>query len=224
MELTAILLARTLAFFDTADVIPRKGLFPPELVKGLVQLCNFQKFPKAFEEWGSADGAIFEVGKLGETTIRRLIIYNACVQVETFDSTAESRRLIDVILGWARENFDISYQGESSVRNWAYISDVSFRSDVPLLLTGPIERLSRRITEEMSKILEAETVYQPAGFNIGHDPLLRRYGRAPFSIQRRAEALYTDNKYFSEAPLPTDVHLELLEQYERDVAQMLNVR
>jgi hypothetical protein len=189
-----------------------------------VHYCNFQKFPKTLDEWSSPDGAIFEAGKLGDTAIRRLIIYNASVQVETVASTTESRRLIDVVLGWARENFDISYQGDSSVRSWAYISDVTFRSDVPLLMTGPMERLSRRITEEMSEILEAETVYQPAGFSISHDPLLRKYGRAPFTIQRRAEALYTDNKYFSEAPLPTDVHLELLEQYERDVAQMLNVR
>jgi len=91
-------------------------------------------------------------------------------------------------------------------------------------MTGPIERLAKGVSGEISKILGEEIVYEPHGFNVGHDPLLRKYGRAAFSIHHSVEVPLSDNRYFSEAPLPTETHLELLAQYEMDVAQMLNVR
>lgn len=223
MELSAILLARVIAFFETVDLTPRNSIFFPELVTELVRHCNFQKFPTTLEEWSNTEGAQFNVGKLEKTVIDKLIVYNNGVQIETRAGTTESKRILEEILGWAREKFGIVY-GPQTVREWAYVSNLTFCSDVPLLMTGPIERLARGITAEMSKILGQETVYQPTGFNVGHDQLLRKYSRAFFNIQRRAEVPLTSNKYYSESPLPTDIHLELLAQYEKDVAQMLNVR
>jgi len=212
-----------LGFFETADVMPRHGIFFPELVKELVQRYNFQKFPSTLDEWSSSDGAQFLVGKIDETVIDRLIVYNNGLQVETHAGTAESKRILEELLGWARDKFGIAYAPDT-VREWGYVSNLTFRSDVPLLMTGPIERLTRAISAEVAKIFPHETVYQPTGFSIGHDALLRKYSRASFTLQRRAEVPLTDNKYFSESPLPTDIHLELLAQYEKDVAQMLNVR
>lgn len=223
MELSAILLARVIGFFETADIAPRHGIFFPELVKGLVQHCNFQKFPTTFDEWSSPEGAQFIVGKLDKTVIDKLIVYNNGLQVETRNGTSESKRILEAILVWARDKFGTLY-GPETVKRWAYVSDLTFQSNVPLLMTGPIQRLAKGISGALSKIVNEETVYEPLGFNIGHDPLLRKYGRAAFSIQRRAEVPFTDNRYFSEAPLPTEIHLDLLAQYEEDVAQMLNVR
>jgi hypothetical protein len=223
VEVAAILLARVLAFFETADVTVRKGIFIPELSKALAQHCTFQKSPKTLEEWNTADGALFEMGKLGNTVLKKVILYNNGIQVDTVAGTTESKRVLEELLYWVRDEFGITY-GPDTVREWGYVSDVTFHTRVPILMTGPIERLTRGINAEISKILPQETIYQPAGISIGHDPLLRKYARAPFTIHRRAEVAWTENKYFSEAPLPTDIHLELLAQYERDVAQMLNVR
>jgi hypothetical protein len=39
---------------------------------------------------------------------------------------------------------------------------------------------------------------------------------AAFTIQRRGQTPFEENKYFSEAPLPTDIHINLLEQFEAD--------
>jgi hypothetical protein len=223
VELSAILLARVLSFFELVDVTPRSGIFFPDLVKELVQHCNFQKFPASLDEWNNPEGAQFLVGRLGKTVIDRFIVYNNGVQVETHAGTEESKRILEELLVWSRDKFGIAYQS-ASVRRWAYVSGVTFRSDVPLLVTGPIERLARGITTEISRVLGEETVYQPTGFNVGHDLLLRKYPRAAFTLQRRAEVPLSDNKYFSEAPLPTEVHLALLAQYEKDVDEMLNPR
>jgi hypothetical protein len=212
-----------LAFVDVSDFSPRGGLFFPEVVKELVQHCSFQKFPGSLDEWKSEEGGQFLVGKLGKTVIEKMVLYNNGILVETRSGTSDSARVVEEVLDWAQGKFAMAC-GREAIKRWAYVNDVSFYSDVPLLMTGPIERLARNISAEMSKVLGQETVYEPTGFNIGHDPLLKKYSSAQFTIHRRAEVPFAENKYFSEAPLPTEVHLDLLAQYEKDVAQMLNVR
>jgi hypothetical protein len=224
MEITAILLSRALGFVETADLRPREGLFFPDVAKELVQHCNFQKFPRTFEEGpGSDDGAQFFAGKWNKVVIEKLVFYNDGLLVDTRSGTAESKRIIEELLVWAREKLR-TIAGPEIVREWAYVSNLTFRSDVPLLVTGPIERLAKSITTEISKDTRRETVYEPTGFNIAHDQLLRKHARASFTLQRRAGIPLSDNRYYSEAPLPTETHIALLEQYERDVAEMLNPR
>jgi hypothetical protein len=50
--------------------------------------------------------------------------------------------------------------------------------------------------------------------------MARSHGIAPFVITHRAESRYSENKYFSEAPLPTDMHIEFLEEFEAGVKQL----
>jgi hypothetical protein len=40
---------------------------------------------------------------------------------------------------------------------------------------------------------------------------------AKFTIERRADAPFADELYFSSAPLHTDVHLDLVEKFERSL-------
>lgn len=222
MEVTAILLARVLAFFETGELQTHGNLFFPDLVKSLVQRCSFQKFPVTLDNWRSDQGAVFEVGKWGNTVVDKLIIYSNGLQVETAVSTSESKRIIEELLVWSRDEFGSRY--DPSIRiDWGYVSSFVIRSDVPLLYTSPLEKLSRRITAEISGILGQETPYHPTGFSIGHDPLMRKHGRASFTLQRRADVPFSENKYFTESPLPTEIHMSLLEQYEKDVAEMLNL-
>jgi hypothetical protein len=71
----------------------------------------------------------------------------------------------------------------------------------------------------LSDIWQEPVRFVPTGITLGHDPTARKYGIASFSIQRRAEARFSDNKYFSEAPLPTDIHLKLLTEFEADISR-----
>jgi hypothetical protein len=48
----------------------------------------------------------------------------------------------------------------------------------------------------------------------------RKYQIAPFSIARRAEARFSEDKYYSEAPLPTDMHISLLEEFEESIKRI----
>jgi hypothetical protein len=53
---------------------------------------------------------------------------------------------------------------------------------------------------------------------VDYDQLERKHALGRFSIQRRDNTPFSENKYFSDAPLPTDVHIRLLEEFETAIS------
>jgi hypothetical protein len=218
MQLSAILLARVIAFFEVADITPHGGLFFPDIVKELVQRFSFQKYPRTLDEWNDSGGSQFRGGKLGSIAIDTLILFNNGIQVDTHADTTESKNIIEQTLEWGNDKFGLSYKS-GIIKRWAYVSDLTFTSDVPILSNRPVDNLAERTTRAISDILGHPSVYVPTTLYVGHDPLTMKHGRASFRIERKIDFPFSDNRYFSEAPLPTDMHISLLEQYEKDVAE-----
>ncbi len=124
------------------------------------------------------------------------------------------------MLAWGAEKFGINYRS-GMLKQFAYVSDLSFYSDVPLLnISPPLTRLAAKTSEALSGIWQEPVRYEPMVLTVGHDPMVRKYGIAPFTITRRAEARFSEKKYFSEAPLPTDLHLSLLGEFEGEIKRL----
>jgi hypothetical protein len=223
VQLSAIMQARAIAFFEVADITPRNGLFFPELVKELVQRFNFQKYPHTLDEWQDTGGAQFGHGKLGTIAVDKLVLFNNGIQVDTHAGTAESKRIIEETLDWAREKFSLAY-APGMIKRWAYVSDLTFYTGVPILSTPALDNLAESASKALSGILGEAVMYEPTTQTVGHDPLTLKYGRAGFTIQRRLDVPFRENKYFSESPLPTEIHLDLLRKFEADVQAMQTVR
>jgi hypothetical protein len=217
MRLSAILLARVLAFVETSDLNPRGKTFFPDLVQEAVQRYRFQKFPQALEDFDETKGVELAEGKSGDDTIQKLTIFNTVLVLETRSNTEDSKRILEEMLVWGKEKFGLNYN-PGMIRRFAYVSDVTFYSDVPLMKAiRPLQRLAEKTGEAVSSVWREPIKYEPLVLTIGHDPTSRKNPIAPFTIQRRAEARFEENKYFSEAPLSTDDHLALLEQFEADM-------
>ena len=99
---------------------------------------------------------------------------------------------------------------------------MTFYSEVPLLGVAcqPLINLAAKTSDALSEIWQEPVQYYPANLAVGHDPMARKNGIAPFSITHRAEARYSENKYFSEAPLPTDMHIAFLEEFEAGIKRL----
>lgn len=221
MKLSAVILARVLAYVESFDLNPRGRAYYPDIARALVERYNFQKSPQSLEDFNEAKGVEFHEGLAGSSVIQKLVIWDSLLVLETRSSTDDSKRILGEMLTWGTEKFGLNYHA-GMIKHFAYISDLSFYSDVPLLSLNPATtNLASRTSQALAEIWQESIHYEPAELRIGHDPTVRKYGIAPFSISRRAEAKFSENKYFSEAPLPTDMHLALLEQYEKDVAGML---
>jgi hypothetical protein len=224
VRLSAVILARTLAFVEVFDLSPQGKVFFPDLVKGLVDRYKFQKFPTKWEDFDIAKaGIIFESGKIGGKVIQKFTIFDTLLVVETRSNTTDSKEIIEEMLSWAAGKYGISY-GPGSIKHNGYVSGISFYSDVPILAVNPmLNFLAAKMSAALSDIWQEPIHYETVGIGVGHDPGTRKFPIAQFTVTRREAAKFSENKYYSEAPLPTDLHLSLLEEYESGVRIAMEV-
>lgn len=220
MKLSAVILAKTLAYIEIADLNATGKLFYPEVVKAIAERYRFERLPKIEER--DEKGLIFEEGKIGNKVISKLTIFQALIVLETRSNTSDSKQLIEELLLWSAAKFDLTYN-PNSIKRYAYISDLTFYSDVPLLGAAckPLLELASKTSAALTEIWQEPVQYYPANIAIGHDPMTRSHSIAPFVITHRAESRFSENKYFSEAPLPTDMHISFLEEFEAGIKRLL---
>ncbi len=222
MQLSAIVLARALAFVETFDLAPQGRVFFPDVARELVQRYGFLKFPKELNDFDEQKGVEFVEGKLKDTVIEKLVIYNNGILLDTRANTETSRALIEETLLWAKSKFGLVYE-PGMIKRVAYVSNVTFYSDVPLNALNPaLQKLADRVSGAVSELQKENIEYQTSSLSIAHDPLKRKYPLAVFSIQPRTETPFSEHKFFSEAPLPTDLHIKFLEEFEADVISSLS--
>ena len=112
MELSAILLARTLAFIEIYDLDLKGKLFPPDFIRAVAERYKFQRLPKPEER--EKEGFIFEEGKFGGKAIVKLTIYDALIKLETRSNTSDSKQLIEEMLSWGpRNSTSVTIQDQS---------------------------------------------------------------------------------------------------------------
>ncbi len=159
-----------------------------------------------------------KTGRVGDKVIDVLKLFDGLVQVETHSNTSDSEKITEELLQWANKTFGLRLE-VGMIRHWAYVNDVTFQADIPLLETAcsPLTKVAAQASRSLSEIWHENIEYQPIILSVGHNPGLRAHGIAPFTIQRRTETRFSENIYFSESPLPTDVHIKLLEEFEAGV-------
>lgn len=217
MRQSAVILARVLGFIELGDLISGSKMSVSELVRKLAEQYSFEKIPTSFEQLDPGKGIHFFEGVSGSIPIKEFIIYDTLLVLETRISTEASKYILEEILLWGAKDLGLNYKA-NSINRFGYISDVTFFSDAPLLDVPPaIAKIAARATRELTEIWKEPVKYEPLNYSVGHDPTTRKYGIAPFTIIHRAESRFSENKYFSEAPLPTDIHWEMLEEYEKDI-------
>jgi hypothetical protein len=223
LELSSVILARVLGFIETYDLDQRGKVFNPDFVEEVVRRYKFQKFPKTVEEFDEVKGVVFEDGKIGNKVIQKFTIFNSVLVLDTRSSTNDAKQILEELLVWGAAKFGLNYK-HGDIKRFAYVSDVTFYSDVPLLgaACAPLLDLAAKTGAAVTEMWQEPIVYSPINLAVGHDPLTRKNGIAAFTITRRAETKFSDNKYFSESPLPTDMHLAFLEEFEAGIKLLLD--
>lgn len=214
MKLSAVLLARYYGLIQIDDLNPDGTVYYPEVVSALVERYGFMKFPKTLEEFDGSKGIEFVGGKAGKYAIEKMVIYNSGIYVDTLANTTVSEAIWYDLMQWAVGKLGLAFRREM-VSRAAYVSHVTFHSDVPVLAVNPmLSKFAKRVSDEVRANFKEDLEFEPTTVNISFDTLSTKFGVANFSVQRREGVAFWENKYFSSAPLKTDVHLELLEEWE----------
>jgi hypothetical protein len=222
MKVTAILKARAVALIYIDELNLQGKLRFPDIVAPLVKEYGFLAYPTKLEDFDPEKGIKFGSGKSDDKVIDLLDFYSGIITLETLSATSDSRDILEGMLKWGAKNLGLTYT-EGMVRHWAYISQISFSSDFPLLssLSRPLQNLAQKTGDAVSGFFAETLPYEIKNVNVGHDPLIRSSVIAGLTIEHRANAAFGENLFFSEAPLPTDLHIKFLNELERDVLESM---
>jgi hypothetical protein len=217
MQLASVPLARVLGYIEGTELNPRGSVFFPELIDRIAERLEFQKYPHTVEEMNEEKGVEFLEGRWNGVNVNKFVIFTGALIVETSTSTADSERILEEALVWAASEVGLNYK-PGMIKRKQYISDLVFYSDIQMLAVHPaFDNLQKAVTDAGERYLWQRREYALSHFALDFDHTLTPLISAPFSIQRRGNALFSDNKYFSEAPFPTDVHIKIVEQLEADL-------
>jgi hypothetical protein len=215
MRLASVVLARIYGMMPIEDLNPNGAVYYPEVVEWLKHRFNFLKFPTKLEDFDESKGIEFGAGRAGDATIEKLVILNSGIYLDTLASTDVSERILNETLTAAVGDLGIFYE-EGMIKRKAYISQLAFYSDAPIMLIHPVFiRAAAIVSKEVEQNFGKSLPYHPTAIGYQYDLTTSAVGPAAFNIQRREGAPFSDNKFFSVAPVKTSIHLELLNMIEK---------
>jgi len=209
------MLARALAFVEVQELNPRGTAYYPDIVAALVRRFNFQGYPTKPEDFDEAKGIQFTDGKFSEGTLDRVQIFTHGLVLDTRASTDVSAALLHDTLLWAKIELGLHYE-ESMVKRRAFVSQVTFESKLELGRLNPVlETVGSLVSSRLSASMGQPINYEPTGVVLNLDQSTTKLAPGYFSLERREQVPFSDNKYFSTAPISTQDHIAILEELER---------
>ena len=212
MELIAINLARLLAFLEIQGFDPRGRTSTPDGFKRIGNRYSFVKIPEKFEEFNFEKGVEFLAGKLGEINIDKLTLYGDGLIIDTRSSSDDCDAVLADLLAAVKEERGV-WDIKPSRR--LRLSNIVFRSDLKLSLLHPaLQLIADRVAKAVSADIRQDVRFEPSSLALGAETFSMKLAVNPFNIERRLNVPFSENTYFSSAPLSTAQHLELLEELE----------
>lgn len=211
MEITLISLARIAAFVDIDALDPRGSNTLSESVRRLIEHYGFARVPEPTAGLDSNTGLKFGDGRLGSIAIDTLHLFQNGLLVDTRSSTDDSRKVLEDVLSLAKE-----LNGANVVINrHHFISQIVFRSELNLFLLNPILKpFADRLSKRLSINLNSSILFEPTSVIVGPQTWDKKIAPSVFSLERRLEVPFIENTYYSQAPLPTDEHIQFIEEFE----------
>ncbi len=214
MKLLSVALARSLWFVDVSELNPGgKDIFA-HLLPALVDDYRFKVFPTEGEDF--SQGIKLQQGEFvkedGTVLSLNVTIFQDGIAADTYASTEDS----DDFLEEAFQGLsDLGFVYDPGmIRRKAYLSHVNVTCAKPLSLLNPkLDDLAIQI----SSALGGSPAFGFAAIEFWPDQT-QVYKPSTFSFQKRVGDHFEDNRYWSQAPLPTNEHLKLLD----DLETMLN--
>jgi hypothetical protein len=216
MKLIANDSGQSLQLFLADEIRPLKGVHFPEFVEKIASRYRFASVPTDVVEALNSGATKFANGILPDhpgTVIRSLEIYNDGIIVNAFD-TETADTVIDDMFRWAVDTF--GFRSPKTIKNRIYFSAVVIQFEESLnsvLQQFEILKQTAANAFEATSGISADFDLSTVGLQADPEKLPAGLGTR-FVIERRFGRPFSDNVYFSTAPIPTKAHLKWLEEFE----------
>lgn len=217
MKLMTILRARSIWLFDLSDLNPKGKTIFPEIVDWLTESYGFQKHPSSDVPLteGIKAGLVFQEGSF---QVREeyfidvdLTLYADGIVADTRSSTTETDAFINDVLKSVSSEFSLPH-AEEMIRQKLYVSEVDIKFEKSL---GSVNQKIMDFSKKLSDLMggNPNIPIELSGLNFWADP---NFLKSPwvFQFERKINRPFSEFRYYSQAPLQTDVHLSLLEELE----------
>jgi hypothetical protein len=217
MERLSVARAKSTWLFDINDLNPRGEAIFSKLIDFLKDNYKFAQFPKSPTDVDETKGLSFKNGSFeahdGTFIHVELIVYGDGLAGNSYSSTMDTDKFLEDVLIRASLEFGLSYAPEM-IRRKIPLSEVVVRLD------GSLTKIDPRLNEFAAKISEYYKQVGMApeelrGISFWADPTQSALPPAPFTIEHKIGAPFSEGRYFSKASLHTDKHLELLKDFEQ---------
>ena len=213
MRLIQELQTRALRFINPTDA--RKS-FAPDVVAAIRDRYRFWEYPTKPSEFNLDDaGGAFSVGLFDGNTIEALRLFRTCAIAEGTCNTSMLDRFLDDLFAMAQTDLGLDLECSSPVSR-AYLSAVEIELAPSLAQSLNVAaRVGETLHRHVAALGFSTSAFELSGFALQADPLKSTPLRpSKFLFERRADRPFESNIFYSEAPLPTDQHLEVLQEME----------
>lgn len=215
MQLLSVMRAGSIWLFDILEMNPRGKHLVPDLIEWLKIKYGFLKYPSSPNDFDDSGGLAFTDGSFqSEKDVAitlTLKIYADGLVADTRSSTRDTDAFLESMLSLAAQDFGLVYH-PNMIQQKLYISELNVRPQHSLSGLNPrLQEFANRITS-LSGIQDTH-MFEPASISFWPDPSLP-IRLAQFQFERKLNTAFSEERYFSRAPLQTDDHLKLLEEFE----------
>ncbi len=217
MRVMNVVAARSTWLFDLADLNPKgKSLFP-EIGEWLKDTYSFKESPEPSAVTDDGKGMIF---KKGEFQAREevfvdveLTLFNDGLVANSSSSTEDTDKFLQNVIDSAVTEFSLTFDPDM-LRRRLYLSELNVKFDQPLANLNPkltqfADKLSAMCKDVIAKPFET------GGLSFWTDVTLAVYKIPPFTIERKLNAPFNENRFYTKAPVQTENHKTLLTELEQ---------
>jgi hypothetical protein len=217
MNVLFVGLARTIWLFELARLNPT-GMSLRGVIEEIGKRYRFAKVPANELDLDEQRSLAFKAGTFtGERNVPIIVslnIYNDGWAADTMSSTDESTEFLFDLAKWLNDTYGLIVPKERRVH---YLSQIDFQSEASLI------NLNRRLeafAENLQNLAKsADKCYEVGSIQFWTEEIGKPGSSAPVKIERKIPAPFSENHYFSQAPLPTTAHMELLAEFESILKQ-----
>jgi hypothetical protein len=215
MELLNVIRARAIWLIYIQDINPHGRNINTYIIDWLRNKYKFLKCPSSIYERNEGGALVFSDGefksKNGSNVSVDLAIYNDGFIADTRSSTKDTELFIEDALYSLVKDFGLVYKPEM-LRKKLYLSELTLRTDRQLNNINPrmqafVRKIISMIGTDDLGLMELSSLSFWWDFRSSN-------GQSHFQFERAAGIPFSERRYYSRAPLHTEDHLSLLNEFE----------